>query len=151
MRRSDRQIEKADALSVLEKGEFGVLGMVDDDGRPYQIPVNFCVVEGRVYFHSASEGSKIDYLEARPYASFCVVGDTEVLPDSFGSLYESCIISGTAAEAVGEGKQAALEGLLHKYSSEYLESGMKYIDKLTDRTRVFGVSLDEVSGKARRK
>ncbi len=151
MRRSDRQIEREAALEILEKGEYGVAALIDPDGRPYSIPLNYCVHQDRVYFHCADEGVKIDCLLANPEASFCVIGDTTVLPDSFGSLYESCIIRGVSAEAFGDEKQEALESLIRKYSGEFWESGMKYIDKLTARTRVFSISIDEIAGKARRK
>ena len=150
MRRSDRQIDRAGALAVLEKGEYGVLGMIDTDGRPYQVPVNYCVRGEGLYFHCASEGKKTDALEANPEATFCVVGDTRVLPESFGTLYESCIVRGAVREVAGEEKQQALEGLLFRYSAAFVEAGMKYIDRMTARTRVFRLSMDEVTGKARR-
>ena len=94
---------------------------------------------------------KIDILAARPEASFCVVGDTRVLPESFGTLYESGIVRGSVTEAAGEEKQQALEGLIRKYSAGHHEAGMKYISKLKARTRVFRVSMEEITGKARRR
>ena len=150
MRRIDRQLEQDQALAVLDKGEYGTLGMIDTEGRPYQVPVNYGVFEGGLFFHCAAEGTKIDAIEVNPEVTFCVVGDTRVLPESFGTLYESCIVRGTVRESTGEEKQLALEGLIRKYSPGYIEAGRKYIDKLTARTRVFRVALDEVTGKARR-
>lgn len=150
MRRSDRQISESEALSILEKGEYGILSLTSTAGEPYGIPVNYCYLDGKVYLHCAMEGYKIDLLAKNPGASFCVVGDTEVLPDSFGSKYESCIVSGVAAEVEGVEKQKALEGLIYKYSGDYIPEGLKYIGKLTGRTRVFGISIDTISGKARR-
>lgn len=148
MRRSDRQLSETEALIILDKGEYGTLSLSSAAGEPYGIPVNYCSLDGKVYLHCAMDGYKIDLLAENPRASFCVVGDTEVLPGSFGSKYESCIVSGVAAEALGVEKQKALEGLIFKYSGEYVPEGMKYIEKLSGVTRVFGISIDSISGKA---
>lgn len=148
MRRSDRQLSESEAVSILEKGEYGVLSFCSTAAYPYGIPINYCYVDGKVYMHCAMEGFKIDLLTENPKVSFCVVGDTEVLPDSFGSKYESSIISGVAAEVEGAEKQKALEGLIHKYSGDFVPEGLKYIGKLTGVTRVFGISINSISGKA---
>jgi hypothetical protein len=76
-----------------------------------------------------------------------VVGSTEVMPDKFGTKYESVILTGIAIEVFAETKRNGLEGLLQKYSSNYMESGFKYIDKLTDKTKVFEIEIQNISGK----
>ena len=96
------------------------------------------------------EGQKLDHMNANPHVSFCVVGKTEVLPEKFGTKYESVILSGNAEEVFENTKQLALEGLLHKYSSSYIPAGMKYIDKLTDKTKVYQISITSITGKARK-
>ena len=82
--------------------------------------------------------------------SFCVVGNTEVLPDQFATRYESAIISGTATEVFEEEKQLALEGLLAKYSAAYRLEGLNYIRAKGERTRVVRIGIDSICGKARR-
>jgi len=79
-----------------------------------------------------------------------VVGEARVLPAEFGTLYESCVVEGVAREAIGAEKQAALEGLLAKYSPDHLEAGLRYIDVLREETRVFRIDVVALSGKARR-
>ena len=140
MRRKDRQLTNTETYSILENGEYGILSTVSSNNVPYGVPVNFCVMNQCIYFHCALEGRKIDNMMNKPSVSFCVVGKTEVLPDKFGTKYESCIVQGSASEALGEEKQLALEGLIHKYS----------IEKLKAQTRVFKVSIESISGKARK-
>lgn len=148
MRRKDRQITNAEAFSILKKGEYGILSIVSLSGEPYGIPLNYCLMDENIFFHFALEGSKINYIRNNPKVSFCVVGNTEVLPDKFGTKFESCIVQGNACESFLEEKQKALEGLIHKYSENFISEGLKYIDKLNDKTRVFKITINSISGKA---
>jgi nitroimidazol reductase NimA-like FMN-containing flavoprotein (pyridoxamine 5'-phosphate oxidase superfamily) len=150
MRRKDRLITDAETYSILEKGEYGILSTVSSNNEPYGVPLNYCLMDECIYFHCALEGRKINNINDNYRVSFCVVGATEVLPDKFGTKYESCIVTGLASESFGEEKQLALEGIVHKYSESFVSEGLKYIEKLKDKTRVFKISIESISGKARK-
>jgi hypothetical protein len=150
LRRKDRAITDGEAIAILNKAEFGVLSTISPDGKPYGVPLNFCVIDHCIYFHSAVEGQKIDNIEKNKSVSFCAVGDTEILPDKFGTKYESVIVSGEIEEAFDKDKQKALEGMLKKYSSNYFEKGLEYIETLKRKTRVFKITILNLSGKARK-
>ncbi len=148
MRRKDRLIADTEALTILIKGEYGILSTASVRGKPYGVPLNYCVIEDCLYFHCASEGTKIDNIESNPNVSFCVVGTARVLPDKFSTAYESCIVRGVVSEVFEEEKRTALEQLIHKYSENHISAGLEYIEKLKDKTRVFKVAIDSISGKA---
>lgn len=150
MRRTDRRLDDTEAREILARGAHGVLSTVGPDGAPYGVPLSYCVRDGAIYVHCAREGRKLDHLAREPRVSFCVVGATRVLPEEFGTLYESAVVEGTAREAIGDEKQAALEGLLAKYSPDHVDEGLRYIDALRDETRVFRIDVASLSGKARR-
>ena len=150
MRRSDRAVEEEDALDILKQGEYGVLSTVGPDNQPYGVPVNYCVIDDSIYFHCAIEGRKIDNFTHNPKVSFCVIGNTCVLPSKFGTEYESTIVFGLLSEVFNNEKQKALEGILHKYSSNYFEEGLKYIDALKEKTRVFRIAIETITGKSRK-
>ncbi len=150
LRRNDRAITNAEALAILNKAEYGVLSTVSPDGKPYGVPLNFCIIDHCIYFHCAIEGQKTDNIEKNKAVSFCAVGANEILPDKFGTKYESVIITGEVEEILDDNKQIALEGMLKKYSSNYFDKGLKYIETLQTKTRVFKISIIHLSGKARR-
>lgn len=150
LRRKERGMTEPEARELLERGEYGVLSTRDSDGAPYGTPLNYCVINGAIYFHCALEGHKLENIAADDRVSFCVVGTTEVLPGQFATRYESVIVSGTATEVLDEKKQLALEGLLAKYSAEYRLEGLNYIEAKGERTRVFRIDIDSICGKARR-
>ena len=149
-RRADRTISKEEADELLDRAEYGILSTVGADGLPYGIPVSYCVIGDDIYFHCAMEGRKLDNIAHNPQVSFCVVGKTNVLPDKFSTEYESTVVSGTAGEVFDEEKQKGLEGLLHKYSVGHFEKGLKYIEALNYKTRVYRIHIESISGKARR-
>lgn len=150
MRRKDRAVTEAEAAALLDIAEYGVLSTVGEDGRPYGVPLNYCVIDRCIYFHCALEGQKVDNIKHNKWVSFCAVGRTKVLPDKFATNYESVIASGEISEVFDREKQKGLEGLLHKYSSGFFEKGQKYIDGLGEKTRVFRITVDSLCGKARR-
>ncbi len=151
LRRKDRAIPSQEAMAVLKKAEYGILSTVSSDGKPYGVPLNFCLVDNCIYFHCAVEGRKIDNIQMEKNVSFCAVGDTEILPDKFGTKYESVIVSGEIEEAFDPDKQKALEGMLRKYSSDYFDKGLEYIETLKAQTRVFKIPITDLTGKARRR
>jgi nitroimidazol reductase NimA-like FMN-containing flavoprotein (pyridoxamine 5'-phosphate oxidase superfamily) len=148
MRRKDREISKQEAMAVLEKSEYGILSIASLDGVPYGIPLNYCVMNDAIYFHCAGDGRKLDILAQNRFVSFCVVGVAEVLPDKFGMKYESAIISGSTQEVTGNEKQYALESMLKKYSEAYFSEGLEVIKANINRTRVYRIIIDTISGKA---
>lgn len=150
-RRKDREVSQEEALSILADAEYGYLSTVSQDGTPYGVPLSFCVLEGNIYFHCAMEGRKLDNLQQNAAVSFCAVGRTQVMPEKFGTQYESAIAAGETREVFDGEKQTALEGLVKKYSPDHLESGAKYIDSLTHKTRVFKIAVHALSGKSRKK
>ena len=151
LRRKDRAITRQEAMAVLQKAEYGILSTVSSDGKPYGVPLNYCLVDNYIYFHCAVEGRKIDNIHTDKNVSFCAVGDTEILPDKFGTKYESVIVAGEIEEAFDTEKQTALEGLIRKYSPDYFEKGLEYIETLQAKTRVFKIPITHISGKARRR
>lgn len=150
MRRLERRISDSEALAILLTGEYGVLGTVSAANAPYCVPLSYCLLDGVIYFHCAVAGTKLDNIALNPQVSFCVVGGTELLPGQFATRYESCIAQGHAREVFGPEKKAALMELVRKYSKGYESEGERYIESLADKTRVYGITIDSLSGKARR-
>lgn len=150
LRRKDRAIPQEEAIAILKKAEYGVLSTISENGKPYGVPLNFCIIDHCIYFHCAVEGQKINNIKQNKSVSFCAIGNTEILPDRFGTKYESVIVSGEVEEVFDMNKQIALEGLLHKYSPEFFDKGIKYIESLIEKTRVFKIAINKLTGKARK-
>ena len=150
MRRIDRKLDDEQTLELLRRVEHGVLSVIDHDGMPYGVPLNYAVMNGNIYVHSAVEGKKLQCVANKPKVCFTVVGATEVLPDKFSTRYESVIVFGRALILEdSEEKDAALLELIKKYSENYLEKGMAYINSEKSKTAVIRIVPLEITGKKR--
>lgn len=147
LRRKDKQITMEEAQALLTVSDHGILSTVDSDGQPYGIPLNYVYTNDAIYFHCAVPGHKIDNIENNPRVSFCVVGNTKVLPADFSTNYVSTVVFGVACEVKGEERYNSLMGLLEKYSPDYIEEGKKYIEKLDKVTKVIKIDIQQISGK----
>jgi nitroimidazol reductase NimA-like FMN-containing flavoprotein (pyridoxamine 5'-phosphate oxidase superfamily) len=150
IRRTDRALSEEQAKGILLKGEYGILSTVSSDAQPYGVPVSYTYTNNVLTFHCAVEGQKLENLAVNNRVSFCVVGETEVLPGKFGTRYESAIVFGKAFELTGNEKLSGLTELLKKYSPDFPEKGHLYIESNAEKTRVYKIEIEALSGKARK-
>lgn len=151
IRRKDRILEKEAALELLEKGEYGFLAMAGTNGYGYGIPLSYVREDEHLYFHCAPEGYKLECLRACPDVSFCVVGETRVIPGQFTTAYESVLVFGHARlDLPDEEKRHALERLVAKYAPAFEAVGEKYIEKSFHRTAIIRVDIVHLTGKCKR-
>jgi len=150
MRRKDREISQQETVELLDKAEYGVLSTVNKNGQPYGIPLSYVYKDNAIYFHCAVEGQKLDNITNNAKVSFCIIGSTTVLPETFGTLYESAVVFGMAREVHESERHKALVWLLEKYCSDFMEGGLQYIESKNKVTKVIKIDISRVSGKARR-
>lgn len=149
MRRKDRELGNDDIIEILKNNEYGILSTISENGYPYGVPLSYIYMNDSIYFHSALDGHKLDNIKISDKVSFCVVGETSVVPDEFTTNYESVIIFGKAKEIFDDEKTSVLLEILKKYSKEYIEKGTIYIEKAGQRTKVFKININHISGKKR--
>jgi len=148
MRRIDKSMGNEAALELLHKGGYGVLSTVGSDGYPYGVPISYACKDDAIYFHCATEGQKLDNIEENSKVSFCVIGDTEVIPEKFSTNYESVIVFGNANIIANvDEKKSALLAIVEKYSPNYTESGKKYISNDFGKTKVIKMNIEHITGK----
>ena len=150
MRRKDREIKKDEAIEILKNIDYGILSTISQNGYPYGVPISYTYINGSIYFHCAAEGHKLDNIKNNDKVSFCVVGQTKTLPDIFSVKYESVIVFGRVVEVYGDEKNMALLEILNKYSPDYIEQGLEYIQNSSEDTKVIRINVEHISGKARK-
>lgn len=133
---------------ILETGLVGILGVSGDDDYPYTVPVNYAYEDGKIYFHSAQTGHKLDGIQRNNKVSFCVIDRDEVVPEKFTSYFRSAIAFGKAQIVADEiVKQHAMELLVRKYSPGLEAEGAAEIRREWNRLSVVEITIDHVTGK----
>lgn len=138
------------ALAVVDKCVYAVLSTISEDGLPYGVPLSI-VREGEwIYFHSALEGHKIDNLKRGKTISLCCVGEVSEPEDDFTVVFESAIVFGAASEITGrDEKFQALRLICQRHTPAHMAVFESYTEKLIERTGVWKIHIDEISGKRR--
>ena len=152
MLRKDRMLNQGETIDILNRSEYWILSTVGKDNAPYGVPLNFAYVEGVIYFHCAkANGYKIINIINNSNVCFTVVDDVCLQPEILSTKYKSAILFGkiSIVEDIEE-KKKGLEALIKKLSPEYMEVGMKCIDKNTDKTYILKMEVAEMTGKGKK-
>lgn len=119
MRRKRQQMGMEACEEVLRRGTSGVLALEGDGGYPYAVPLSYVYAGGRIYFHSGKAGHKLDAIQRNPKASFCVIGQDEVVAEEYTSYFRSVVVFGEIHVLEGDAeKWGAIELLARKYAPE---------------------------------
>ena len=116
MRRNRQQLSHEESVKILNKCSSGVLALSGDDGYPYAVPMSYIYADGKIYFHSAKSGHKIDSVNREEKASFCVIDADDVVPEEYTTYFRSVIAFGRIHILTDETeKRRTIELLAKKY------------------------------------
>lgn len=149
MHKASRQLSDAETLAILKKGDHGTLSVQGDDGYPYSTPVNYIMVDDKLYIHSAPYGYKIECLERNAKCCFSAIISAKIIPSKITAAFESVIMTGNAVFIEDQAeKRAALEAFVTQKHPGYEEVGFKMIEKQIDKTAVMRIDPISMTGKA---
>ena len=95
MRRIKQQLPYGQCIEILCSTTSGVLALCDKDLQPYGVPLSHVYADGKIYFHSALKGHKVDILKSNNKASFTVIAQDEIHPETYTTYFRSVIAFGT--------------------------------------------------------
>lgn len=153
MRKYNKRITDFNVINdILDTSHVGRLGTVGIDGWPMVKPLNFAWYEGRIYFHCALEGEKLEDIRRDERVCFEVdlpiayVKGTAENPCRAEYLYRSVILRGRArlVESPSE-KVLALNALMKKYQPE--GEWRDYPEEKLDITGIVRIDIEDMSGK----
>ena len=150
MRRANRAIPDEAAKLLLKQSRRGVLAVNGDDGYPYAIPVNYFYEEtaGKIYFHGAKAGQKVDALKKSDKVCFTVYGNEHTVPgEEWAPYVQSTVVFGRchliADAAITE---ARVRELAWKYypGPEEVEAE---IAKALQGVQLYEITIEHLTGK----
>ncbi len=129
-----------------ECSRFSVLG---DNDYPYAVPLNYVYCDGKIYFHSAKAGHKLDAMIRNSKVSFCVIDQDNIIPEEYTSYFRSMIVFGKMHIIEDkEEKRKVIEKLAIKYSPKDSKVNRKrVIEKEEKALCMLELCIEHISGK----
>lgn len=148
MRRQEKEItDICEIESIINRSSVCRLAVCDDD-LPYIVPMCFGFADGKLYFHSATEGYKLDLIRHNPKVCFEFDIDVELMPNenscNIGMKYRSVVGHGTAmiiddADEINSG----LNAIVRQYGGE----PAPYPEKVLHMISIIRVNIESMTGK----
>jgi uncharacterized protein len=148
MRRKEKSIEGIGAIeAVVRQARICRLGLCDD-GQPYVVPMCFGYEGGKLYFHCATEGRKLDILRTNDKVCFEIDIDCEIIEAEqaceFGFRYQSVI--GFGKGSIVDEAQAKCRGL-DVIMRQYKDGEFSFSPDAVDRIVIIEVEIESMTGK----
>lgn len=147
MRRFKQELSYEESVEILTKEHRGVLALLGDDDYPYAVPMNHVYIEDKIYFHGAQEGHKHDSYINHSKASYCVVDEGIKLDGEWWNTFKSVIAFGKIA--IVEDEERKFE-ILTRLGDKYFpnpEETEKVLERMFDRTELFELNIEHITGK----
>lgn len=148
MRRKRQQLSDEESYAILQKATSGTLALLGDGGYPYAVPISYVFSEGKLYFHSALSGHKVDAIRGCDRASFCVVAQVDVKPALYTTFFRSVIAFGRIHIVDDEAEKLAAARLLgNRYNPHQDEALQKELENGLARMLVIRLDIEHLTGK----
>lgn len=149
MRRKKQALSKEECAAVLNRGSSGVLALAGDNDYPYAVPISYVYDEGKIYFHCAKSGHKLDAINRKAKVSFCVIDQDQIVPEEYTSYFRSVIVFGTMRILNDDSeKRNAIDKLALKYAPNDTEENRRNaIEREWKPLCLLEMGIDHMSGK----
>lgn len=147
MRRIGQSLFAEERDRVLRQAPRGVLAVHGEDGYPYAFPMDFLYLEGKLYFHCAREGHKLDALAADDRACFCVMDEGYRREGEWALNIRSVVVFGriSRVEDPARAREIARQlGLKYYPTAQAVEEELA---KAMDRALILELTVDHMTGK----
>lgn len=148
MRRNSQQLSNEESIAILQKATAGTLALLGDGDYPYAVPISYVYDDGKLYFHSALTGHKVDAIRKCDKASFCVIERDDVQPERYTTFYRSVIAFGRIHIVENEEEKLSFARMLgNRYNPNDEERLQKELEKGFSRMLMICFDIEHLTGK----
>ena len=148
MRRKRQQFSEEESIAILQKATSGTLALLGDGGYPYAVPISYVYDDGKLYFHSAMSGHKVDAIRGCDKASFCVIDKDDVKPAEYTTYFRSVIAFGRIHIVENETEKLAIARILgNRYNPNQEEALQKELEHGLSRMLAIRFDIEHLTGK----
>ena len=135
---------------ILREEVLGYLGLAGDE-RPYVVPLNYAYAAGKLLFHCALTGQKLDAIRRNPHVCFTVGRQTGAVRDHADA---SCHVDSDSVICYGRARllddlterAAALNAFNRRYRPEAPDVPWERVEQCM----VFEITIAEMTGRRER-
>lgn len=148
MRRKRQQLSEEESVGILQRATAGTLALLGDDDYPYAVPISYVYHEGKLFFHSALTGHKIDAIRKCDKASFCVIERDDIQPEKYTTFFRSVIAFGRIHIIEDEMEKLETARMLgNRYHPNDDETLQKEIENGLSRMVAIRFDIEHLTGK----
>ncbi|GLC82229.1 pyridoxamine 5'-phosphate oxidase family protein [Lacrimispora brassicae] len=147
MRRNKQLLSSEDTTAVMDRCTNGVLACLGDEDYPYAVPLSYVYFNGKIYFHSAKAGHKIDAVIKYPKVSFSVIDEDTIVSKEYTSYFRSVIAFGKARIVEGDERLEAFKALAKKYSGDQPEDARHKEIAGCTQAYLIAIDVEHITGK----
>ncbi len=147
MRRSKQLLSVEDTAAVMNRCTNGVLACLGDEDYPYAVPLSYVYFNGKIYFHAAKAGHKIDAMTKNPKVSFAVIDEDTIASEKYTTYFRSVIAFGRARIVEGDEWMEAFSALVEKYSGDQPEEAKQKEIAGCTRAYLIAIDVEHITGK----
>ena len=149
MRKESRAMDSQWALEVMHKAPYITVSFIDEEGKPYGLPLSLASDDDvNWFFHGALEGKKLDAIKAHP--EVCLSAVTHCTPTvgpkdgSFTLQFKSAIAFGKAEIVTEEAEKIhALRLICQRFLPHHMDAFEPSVARSLGRTAVVRITLTE--------
>lgn len=148
-RRKNKEISMDETRKILKEARRGVLAVNGDEGYPYAIPVNYYYdeEEGKIFFHGARVGHKIDALKKSDKVCFTVLGPEKIKDEPWAPYVKSTVVFGRCHLM----EDAAVAGTrLRQFAMKYYPNEELVDEEINiygEAVQMYVIEIEHMSGK----
>ena len=146
MRRFRQAVSRDECEKILREEKRAVLSVNGDDGYPYAVPINFLYDDGKIYFHCAKAGHKLDAMLRDDKVCF-TVHDSGYRKDDWSYYVTSVVVFGRARVMVDD---TEMREKIKRFGMKYYPTEQEVdeeIRKDAARVNFVEITIEHMTGK----
>ena len=149
MRRFKQQTGEEECIRVLKTVPRGVLSMIGDDGYPYGIPLDhwYSEKDGKLFFHCAKTGHKLDAVSACDKVSYCVLDEGFREEGDWALNFTSVVVFGRIRIVEDEDRKREICTNLVKRFTDDEEYLRRELTNAFPRVNCLELTIEHMTGK----
>lgn len=140
--------DRREIEGIINKCPYCTLSMVDAEGNPYAVPMNFAYHEGTIYLHSGYTGSKVEMVRRNPHVCITFCDGHELV---YMHKQMACSYSMKSKSVICKGSVRFVEDMYEKrrlldiFMRHYTDNECGYSEPAVRNVLIWAIEVEEMT------